>query len=104
MKTVSYRPVGIIHSPWTNQGDVPVQPAAAHGAGGTIELLPEFKDGLADLNGFSHVVLIYHLHLSDGFSLQTVPRLEHHLRGIFATRSPRRPNPIGLSIVILYPI
>jgi len=101
MKTVSYRPVGIIHSPWNNQDDVPIQPVVAHGTGGTVELLPEFKDGLADLEGFSHIVLLYHLHLSEGFSIQTIPQFDHHLRGVFATRSPRRPNPIGLSIVSL---
>ncbi len=101
MKTVSYQPIGIIHSPWNKQGDVPIQPVMSHGTEGTVELLPEFKDGLLDLEGFSHVVLLYHLHLSDGFSLQTIPQFDHNLRGVFATRSPRRPNPIGLSIVRL---
>ena len=101
MEAIQYRPIGIIHSPWSKRDDVPIQPVAAHGNKGTIELLPDFEEGLADLEGFSHIVLLYHFHLSEGFSLKTVPRHDHHLRGVFATRSPRRPNPIGLSIVKL---
>jgi tRNA-Thr(GGU) m(6)t(6)A37 methyltransferase TsaA len=68
---------------------------------GTVEVFPEFADGLADLDGFSHVVLLFHLHRSRGYELRVVPYLDTVERGLFATRAPRRPNPIGLSVVRL---
>ena len=73
MKVVDYQLIGVIHSPWNKQDDVPIQPVMSHGTKGTIELLPQFNDGLLDLEDFSHIVLLYHLHLSGGFSLQTIP-------------------------------
>jgi len=98
---IQYKPIGIIHSPWSNPDEVPIQPLVAHGTGGTVELLSEFEDGLDDLEGFSHIILLYHFHLSEGYSLKTIPQHDHHLRGVFATRSHRRPNPIGISTVKL---
>jgi len=104
METISYRPIGVIHSPFREPKGMPIQPAAAEGAEGTVEILPEFRDGLKDLEGFSHLVLIYHLHLSQGFSLLVKPFLDDEPRGVFATRAPRRPNAIGLSVVRLVAI
>jgi tRNA-Thr(GGU) m(6)t(6)A37 methyltransferase TsaA len=75
-----------------------VQPAAARGVDGVLHIDPAYAGGLRDLDGFSHVVVIYHLHLVHGYDLSVVPFLDVEARGIFATRSPKRPNPIGLSI------
>jgi tRNA-Thr(GGU) m(6)t(6)A37 methyltransferase TsaA len=96
-----YEPIGIIRSPFNNPTGTPNQPTAAEGVVGTVEIWPKFQDGLRDIDGFSHILLIYHLHLSDGFSLLVTPHQDHQLRGVFATRTPNRPNPIGLSIVRL---
>jgi tRNA-Thr(GGU) m(6)t(6)A37 methyltransferase TsaA len=104
METISYRPIGVIHSPFREPQGMPIQPAAAGGAEGAVEIFPEFRDGLKDLEGFSHLVLIYHLHLSQGFSLLVKPFLDDEPRGVFATRAPRRPNAIGLSVVRLVAI
>lgn len=83
---------------------MPIQPAGARGVEGTVEIRSDLIDGLQDLDGFSHLVLLYHLHLSVGFSLRVRPFLDDELRGVFATRAPRRPNPIGLSVVRLLAI
>jgi tRNA-Thr(GGU) m(6)t(6)A37 methyltransferase TsaA len=80
---------------------MPIQPRFANGVEGTVEVFEEYAPGLADLDGFSHVHLIYHLHRSSGFALTVVPYMDTELRGLFATRAPRRPNPIGLSVVRL---
>jgi len=99
--TIQYRPIGYIHSPFKELSGMPIQPARANGVRGSIEILPEFQEGLADLDGFSHIVLLYHLHKSRGYRLKIVPFLDTELRGLFATRAPKRPNPIGLSVVRL---
>jgi tRNA-Thr(GGU) m(6)t(6)A37 methyltransferase TsaA len=101
VEQVTYRPIGIVRSPFRTPCKMPIQPSAAEGAEGRIEVLSEFSEGLQDLEGFSHLVLIYHLHLSRGFSLLVRPFLDDELRGVFATRAPRRPNAIGLSVVRL---
>ena len=80
---------------------MPIQPAGARGVRGYIEVLPEFVPGLKDVDGFSHLMLLYHFHLVEGYSLEVVPFLDDTPRGVFATRAPRRPNPIGLSVVRL---
>lgn len=98
---VDCRPIGIIHSPFTEPRGMPIQPAGARGVAGTVEVFEDFRAGLADLDGFSHVILLYHFHRSEGFSLSVVPFLDAQARGVFATRAPRRPNPIGLSVVRL---
>ena len=98
---IEYRPIGVIHTPFTEREGMPIQPSRGRGVAGTIEVFPEFAEGLADLDGFSHIVLLYHLHRSRGFDLRVTPFLDTHLRGLFATRAPRRPNPIGLSVVRL---
>ena len=102
--TVKYTPIGIIRSPHTSLEGMPIQPSGAKGIRGTVELLPEFRDGLKDLDGFSHIILLYHFHQSAGYKLSVVPFLDTHPRGVFATRAPKRPNPIGLSIVKLQKI
>ena len=80
---------------------MPIQAVAARGIAGRVELAPEYGGGLRDVAGFSHLILVYHLHLSRGFSPVVTPFLDDKPRGVFATRSPRRPNPIGLSTVRL---
>ena len=80
---------------------MPIQSAGAKGIKGTIELGHEFAAGLKDLEGFSHIILLYHFHLSQSYSLRVKPFLDEALHGVFATRAPRRPNSIGLSAVKL---
>lgn len=101
MNDITMTPIGVIRSPHRTPAEAPIQPVFAHGAVGRVELRPEFADGLRDLNGFSHVVLVYFMHLSEGYSLSVKPYLDDQERGLFATRAPRRPNPIGLSVVRL---
>ena len=101
MEKIVYQPIGIIHSPFQNIQDMPIQPAGAKGVAGTIEIKPEYLDGLQDIEGFSHIILIYHFHLSEDYSLKVKPFLDKNLRGIFSTRAPKRPNPIGISVVRL---
>ena len=98
---IEYRPIGIIHSPFSSLEGMPIQPSGAAGIRGSVEIYPEFADGLEDLEGFSHIILLYHFHRCTGFKLKIIPFLDKLERGLFATRAPRRPNPIGLSIVKL---
>ncbi len=99
MDQIRYRPIGIIHSPFKKPKGTPVQPKKAKNVSGTVEIFSEFREGLADLDGFSHIILIYHMHLSRGYSLRVKPFLDDAKRGLFATRAPRRPNAVGLSVV-----
>lgn len=99
--TITFEPIGVIHSPHKGVEGTPIQPSRAEGAIGTIELLPEYADWLVDLDGFSHIILLYHFHKSPGPRPRVIPFLDTEERGLFATRSPCRPNPIGLSIVEL---
>ncbi|NIQ92204.1 MAG: tRNA (N6-threonylcarbamoyladenosine(37)-N6)-methyltransferase TrmO [Deltaproteobacteria bacterium] len=101
MHEIRYRPIGVIHSPFKQTKGMPIQPAGARGVAGTVEVIPEYGDGLKDLDGFSHIFLLYHFHLSQGYSLMVKPYLDDSLRGVFATRAPRRPNAIGISVVRL---
>jgi len=101
MQTVSYKPIGVIHSPFREVKGVPIQPAGAEGVVGTVEIEPEYVAGLKDIEGFSHIILIYHFHLSEGFSLEVKPFLDDEFHGVFATRAPTRPNAIGISVVRL---
>jgi len=98
---IVYRPIGVIHSPFPDQEDMPIQPAGAQGAPGWVELSDDYTEGLRNLEGFSHIILLYHFHLSNGYDLELKPFLDNATRGLFATRAPRRPNPIGLSVVRL---
>ena len=101
MSTIEFKSIGIIRSPFKKLKGMPIQPIGARGIKGKIELDEEYTEGLNDLEGFSHIILIYHLHLSKGHSLAVKPFLDTEKRGIFATRAPKRPNPIGLSVVRL---
>ena len=98
---IELKPIGIIHTPFTKPQGMPIQPKGAAGICGTIELFDEYHAGLKDLDGFSHIILLYHFHRSHGFNLQVVPFMDSELRGLFATRAPKRPNPIGISVVQL---
>jgi tRNA (adenine37-N6)-methyltransferase len=98
---IIYKPIGIIHSPFKEIDGMPIQPSGAKGVAGRVEVFQEYQKGLADLDGFSHIILIYHFHQARGFSLTVTPFLDSRPRGLFATRAPKRPNPIGLSVVRL---
>ncbi len=96
-----YKQIGLIHTPYKEPKGTPIQPTAAKGVEGTVEVFSEYLEGLKDIDGFSHIMLIYHFHLVKGVSLKVKPYMDNNLRGIFATRAPPRPNPIGISIVRL---
>lgn len=101
MKKIQYQPIGIIHSPFKDAKGMPIQPIGAKGVSGTVELRAEYEEGLKDIEGFSHIILLYHFHASKGYSLKAKPFMDDTPRGVFAMRAPRRPNPIGISIVRL---
>lgn len=94
-------PIGTIHTPFRQIADMPVQPSGAQGVAGRIELRPELAEGLKDLAGFSHIIVLYHFHQVSRVSLTVTPFLDPQPRGVFATRAPVRPNPIGLSVLTL---
>jgi tRNA-Thr(GGU) m(6)t(6)A37 methyltransferase TsaA len=98
---IKYKPIGIIHTPFNDPEGMPIQPAGAEGIKGTVEMFPEYENGLKDLEGFSHIILLYHFHQSKGFNLHVVPFMDSQPRGVFSTRAPKCPNPIGLSVVKL---
>ena len=98
---VTYKPIGVIHTGFMDKAEAPIQGVFAKGAKGEVEIFPEYADGLRDIEGFSHVILIYHFHLADGYSLVSMPFLEDEQHGIFSMRHFKRPNPIGLSVVRL---
>jgi tRNA-Thr(GGU) m(6)t(6)A37 methyltransferase TsaA len=98
---VCFAPIGVIRSPFKETANVPIQPAAATGIRGSVEVNPEYEAGLRDLDGFSHIILVYYFHLVTRSKLEVIPFLDQEPRGIFATRAPVRPNPIGLSVVRL---
>ncbi|MBI9070896.1 MAG: tRNA (N6-threonylcarbamoyladenosine(37)-N6)-methyltransferase TrmO [Melioribacteraceae bacterium] len=101
MNNINFRQIGTIYTPFNSLENMPIQPAAADGVKGTVEVFPEFTEGLSDLEGFSHIYLIFHLHLSTDYRLKVKPFLDDELRGVFSTRAPKRPNPIGISVVKL---
>ena len=98
---IVYSPIGIIYTPFKEISNMPVQTIAAKGIEGKIVIFPEYQEGLEDLEGFSHIILIYHFHKIKGYSLKVKPFLDDEERGLFSTRAPKRPNPIGISIVKL---
>ena len=98
---VTYHPIGIIHSPFKSLEAMPIQPVGETSGHATVEIFSEVVDGLKDLDGFSHLILIYHFHKAHGSALTVTPFLDSTPHGIFATRAPSRPNPIGLSVVKL---
>ena len=95
------RPIGFVSSPYKNGSEIPKGLGAKHEADGVLAILPEFEVGLTDLEGFSHLVVLWEFDRSNGFELLGTPPSDNRPHGVFATRSPRRPNPIGLTIVEL---
>ena len=98
---IELSPIGIIHSPFCELEGMPIQPAGAAGVMGTVEVFEAYRAGLRDLDGFSHIILLYQFHCSQGYKLHVTPFMDSEPRGLFATRAPKRPNPIGLSVVRL---
>jgi len=101
MSEIKYQPIGVIHSPFKEPRGVPIQPIAGKGVKGTVEVFPEYTEGLKDIEKFSHIILIYHFHLSQKSSLKVKPYMDDQVHGVFATRAPSRPNHIGISVVRL---
>lgn len=99
--TVVLEPIGVIHSPFQTLEGMPIQPTGAAGVEGSVEVFEAYRPALDDLEGFSHIYLLYHFHMSQGYDLHVVPFMDSVERGLFSTRAPKRPNPIGLSIVAL---
>jgi tRNA-Thr(GGU) m(6)t(6)A37 methyltransferase TsaA len=97
----TFRPIAHVRSPFTATDQIPKGPGAEHTAEGVIEVLPEMADGLLDIEGFSHLYVLWVFDRADGFDLRAMPPIDDRPHGVFATRSPRRPNPIGLTVVEL---
>jgi tRNA-Thr(GGU) m(6)t(6)A37 methyltransferase TsaA len=95
------KPIGFVGSPYKGIGEIPKGLGVKHEAEGVLKILPEFEVGLTDIEGFSHLVVIWEFDRSDGFQLLGTPPSDNRQHGVFATRSPRRPNPIGLTNVEL---
>ena len=103
-QSITLKPIGIIHTPFTTKDDMPIQPSGAKGIKGTLILNDAFIEGLANLGDFSHNFLIYVFHKVESINLIVTPFLDKNPKGVFATRAPTRPNPIGLSVVKLLKI
>lgn len=101
MSSIAYTPIGVLRSPYRTLDDMPLQTVAAPDVEARVELEESVHGALRDLDGFSHVWLLVHLHASSGWKPEVVPFLDTEAHGVLATRSPRRPNPIGLSLVEL---
>jgi tRNA (adenine37-N6)-methyltransferase len=99
MDPITLRPVGYARTPFHETGEIPKGPGAQHSAEGVLEILPEFAAGLQDIEGFSHLYVLWAFDRSEGFSLVGTPPLDDRPHGVFATRSPRRPNPLALTVV-----
>jgi len=95
------RPIGFVKSPYSETREIPKGCGAKHEAEGIIEIQPDLEQGLTDIEGFSHLFIIWAFHKADGCSLLGTPPSDNRPHGVFATRSPRRPNPIGLTVVEL---
>lgn len=98
---IEYNSIGIVHSPFKDLKNMPHQPSMAKGTKGFVELHSGFQKGLKDLEGFSHIILLCHFHKVTEYHLDVVPPGEVTAKGLFATRTPKRPNPIGFSVVRL---
>ncbi len=95
------RSIGVIHSPFSDIAEMPIQPSGAQGISGQIEIDPDLVEGLKDLEGFSHIIVLYQFHQVSKVELTVTPFLDATTHGVFATRAPTRPNPIGLSVLEL---
>ena len=101
MVTFTFRPIGIIHTPFKHLTGMPIQGSLFPETRAWVEVFPEYAQGLRDVEGFSHLILLYVFHRSQGYRLVTKPFLEEISRGLFACRAPKRPNPIGFTVVRL---
>ncbi len=99
--TFTMRPIGRIRSPYTETSQIPKGPGAEHNAPGVLELLPELEAGLKDIEGFSHLYVLWVFDRVTDYDLVATPPVDPRPHGVFSTRSPRRPNPIGLTVVRL---
>ncbi|MGE4298557.1 MAG: tRNA (N6-threonylcarbamoyladenosine(37)-N6)-methyltransferase TrmO [Desulfovibrionaceae bacterium] len=99
--TIAFTPIGYFDTPHKDVQGMPIQPSGARGIKGSIAILPEYWPAFADLDGFSHVIVLYHFHEVRGFDMTVTPFLDNAAHGLFATRTPKRPNPIGLSVMRL---
>ena len=95
------KPIGVVKGPYTQTKDIPKGPGAKHDAVGTLEISPDYEAGLIDVEGFSHLYVLWVFDRSDGFELLATPPSDDRPHGVFATRSPKRPNPFGLTVVEL---
>jgi len=93
--------IGFVRSPYTDAKQIPKGLGAKHEAEGALEILPQFEAGLTDIEGFSHLIVLWAFDRAQGFELLGTPPSDNRPHGVFATRSPRRPNPIGLTLVEL---
>ena len=101
MDAIQFHPVGVIHTPFKKPQGMPIQGALRPDKKGHVEIFSEYRDGLRDVEGFSHLILLYHFHLVEDYQLISRPFLDETPRGIFSIRGPRRPNPIGMTVVQL---
>jgi tRNA (adenine37-N6)-methyltransferase len=101
MSSMKMKAIGYVRCAFTETAQIPKGPGAEHTAEGTLEILSELEEGLKDVEGFSHLFVVWGFHRADGFDLLVMPPTDDRPHGVFATRSPRRPNPIGLSVVEL---
>ncbi len=101
MNEIVFRPIGIVRSPFNEVEGMPIQASGAKGIRGKVEIDPGLVEGLKDIEGFSHIIVTYYFHKCKGCSLMVTPFLDDDLHGVFATRVPRRPNAIGLSVLRL---
>ncbi len=95
------QPIGFVSSPYNDKTEIPKGLNAKHEAEGVLRIMPEFEPGLTDIEGFSHLFVLWEFHRSQSFDLIGIPPFDDRPHGVFATRSPRRPNPIGLTVVSL---
>jgi tRNA-Thr(GGU) m(6)t(6)A37 methyltransferase TsaA len=98
---IIYHSIGVVYTPFKEIEGMPIQPSGAQGVRGRVEIYPDYTEGLKDLDGFSHLILIYHFHRVMEAQMVVKPFLDTRPHGVFATRAPKRPNPIGLSVVRL---
>jgi tRNA (adenine37-N6)-methyltransferase len=98
---IAMEPIGRVCSPYTDKSQIPKGPGAEHHAEGVLELFPQFEAGLADIEGFSHLYVLWVFDRASGYELLATPPTDNRPHGVFATRAPRRPNPIGLTVVAL---
>ncbi len=101
MERVALTVIGYVRSPYTDNAQIPKGPSARHDAEGTLDLLPELEVGLTDIEGFSHLYVLWVFHRHEGYELLSRPPNDDRVHGVFATRAPRRPSPIGLTVVEL---